>query len=137
MKGYGSEKNIDVHATFSAELYITEDRPIFTEKFYVVDETRALLGYNTASRYSVLAVGLEVPVKNAVNDMWPCELTLFDAASMHTVAEPNEFPKFNVPPVSLKYNKDMPPSRNVYTHIPPPFKDLVKQKIDGLLASGK
>lgn len=130
-----SNKNIDVLATFSAELYITEDRPMFTEKFYVVDETRALLGYNTALRYSVLAIGLDVPIKGV--GAWPCELTLSDYMDISMIAASEEFPRFNVPPVSLKYDKNMPPSRNVYTHIPPPFKDLVKRKIDDLLVSGK
>lgn len=137
LKGYGSSKNIDVLATFSAELYITDDRPLLTEKFYVVDETRALLGFNTASRYSVLSVGLDVPVKDIANGVWPCELSLPNAANINLIGEHKEFPKFNVPPVSLKYNKEMPPSRNVYTHIPPPFKDRVKQKIDDLLATGR
>lgn len=136
LKGYGSEKSIDVTATFSAELYITKDRPVFAEKFYVVDERRALLGFNTAMRYSVLAVGLDIPVKEIAYDVWPCELSILDARNIRSVATSKEFPKFNVPPVSLKYNKDMPPSRNVYTHIPPIFKDLAKQKIDELLESG-
>ncbi|XP_062541468.1 uncharacterized protein LOC134209503 [Armigeres subalbatus] len=47
-----------------------------------------------------------------------------------------EFPKFNVPPVVLFYNKAMPPARNVYTHIPAAYKELAKRKLDEMLQSG-
>lgn len=101
-----------------------------------MDEARSLLGYNTALRYSVLAVGLDVPVKDIDYKVWPCELALLDMTEINAVAASKHFPKFNVPPVSLKYNKNIPPSRNVYTHIPPPFKDMTKKKMDELLATG-
>ena len=63
LRGYASKANIEVVATFSAELFVADERPATIEKFYVVRESRALLGYNTAIRYSLLAIGLEVPVK--------------------------------------------------------------------------
>lgn len=118
---------------FSAELFVSEDRPVMVEKFYVVDELRALLGFNTAVRYSVLDIGLTVPVRyqrlsfNRGNS----NIALVESAS-----RPAEFPKFNVPPITLKYNTDMPPSRNVYTNIPIAFKELTKQKLSDLLISG-
>lgn len=132
LKGYASNEHIKVVAVFSAELFITEDRPLMIEKFYVVDEMRALLGFNTAIRYSVLDIGLNVPVS---------QQRLFNhddssIAHIESTEQYTEFPKFNVPPVTLRYNADMPPSRNVYTHIPSAFKELTKQKLKYLLISG-
>lgn len=120
-------------AQFSAELYISEDRPVLMETFYVVDEVKALLGFNTATRYSVLTVGLNVDVSKWQEDTWKCELGIISAI---TISPSTEFPKFNVPPVCLSYNKEMPPARNVYTHILLAFKDLTKQKLNNLLQTG-
>lgn len=133
LKGYASNECIKVEAVFSAELFISEDRPVMIEKFYVVEERRSLLGFNTAIRYSVLDIGLNVPVRY---QPLPSNQNDWNTAHIESVAKSIEFPKFNVPPVSLKYNVDMPPSRNVYTHVPPAFKELTKKKLSDLLASG-
>lgn len=134
LRAYAASTDIQIIATFSAELYVSKDRPVYIEKFYVVDENRALLGFNTATRYSILAVGLKIPVGNFYDDdYWPCELASVNAVRKSTG---EEFPKFNVPPVVLYYNKDMPPARNVFTHIPAVYKELTKQKLDELLSSG-
>ena len=133
LKGYGSNDPIKVVAVFSAELFVSEDRPVMVEKFYVVDELRALLGFNTAVRYSVLDIGLNVPVRNhrlSFNQRGS------NIAQIESATRPTEFPKFNVPPITLKYNMNMPPSRNVYTNIPAAFKELTKQKLSDLLNSG-
>lgn len=131
LRAYATQGKIDVIATFSAELFVSDERPTTVEKFYVVRESRALLGFNTAVRYSLLAVGIDVPVVG-MDSEWRCE---FSIRHLHAVSS-REFPKFNVPPVKLSYDKSMPPSRNVYTHIPAAFKDLTKQKLNELLESG-
>lgn len=135
LKAYASDNEIKVIANFSAELVISEDRPVSIEKFYVVDEIRSLLGFNTALRYSVLEVGLDVAV-NALraNSSWKCELD--NDLCCHVLDQQKEFPKFNITPVSLRYDKTMPPSRNVYTHIPAVYKDLTKKKLNDLLCAG-
>lgn len=51
LKAYASPGNIVVAATFEAELIISDDRPSFIEKFYVVDNARPLLSRSTAIRY--------------------------------------------------------------------------------------
>lgn len=130
LKAYGMKDRIKVIAIFSAELFISPDRPVTVEKFYVVDELRALLGFNTAIRYSVLDIGLDVPIHQ--NQRQPIQFDGYCAQAVSIA----EFPKFNIPPVSLKYNTDMPPARNVYTHIPAAFKELTKQKLDYLLSNG-
>ncbi|XP_055585369.1 uncharacterized protein K02A2.6-like [Uranotaenia lowii] len=131
LKAYASSGNINVVATFSAELFISEDRPVMIEKFYVVKEVRALLGFNTAIRYSVLDVGLNVPVRYTLPNL---NAVVYESTS--AVLARNEFPKFNIPPVTLKYDSELPPSRSVYTHIPPAFKELTKRKLGELLSSG-
>lgn len=137
LKAYASDNEIHVIANFSAELFISHDRPIMVEKFYVVDEERALLGFNTAVRYSVLSVGLAVPVHTSYpSDPWKCELKISICSELQTFSPVEEFPSFNVPPVSLSYDKSMPPSRNVYTHIPAAYKILTKQKLNELLSAG-
>lgn len=132
LKGYASNDPIEVVAVFTAELFISEDRPITLEKFYVVDEVRALLGFNTAVRYSILDIGLNVPVR--AQQLF--NLSGSNIAHIESSAPSAEFPKFNVPPVTLRYDHNMPPSRNVYTHIPAAFKELTKRKLSELLASG-
>lgn len=132
LRAYASHSNIEVIATFSAELFVTDDRPVSIEKFYVVRESRALLRFNTAVRYSLLAVGLDVSVKRDMDTDWRCEF------SLHSVqmASNRVFPKFNIPAVKLSYDHSMPPSRNVYTHIPAAFKDLTRQKLKELQETG-
>lgn len=132
LRAYATQGSIEVVATFSAELFVTENRPATTEKFYVVREKRALLGFNTAIRYSLLEVGLDVPVKVNNEQDWRCEFNLY---SVHATST-SEFPKFNIPAVVLNYDRSMPPSRNVYTHIPPAFKELTTRKLDELRESG-
>lgn len=134
LKAYASDGEVKVVANFSAELIVSEDRPVSIEKFYVIDEVRSLLGFNTAIRYSVLDVGLNVPVNDLhMNYPWKCELNAFCyQVQNHT----EEFPKFGIPPVSLCYDKTMPPSRNVYTHIPAVYRDLTKKKLQDLLSAG-
>lgn len=134
LKAYAGKAEIEVIATFLAELFVSKNRPVYIEKFYVVNENRALLGFNTATRYSVLIVGLKIPVNIFQNDSyWPCELASVNNVRM---LPGREFPKFNVPPVVLYYDKGMPPSRNVFTHIPAAYKDLTKHKLTELLTSG-
>lgn len=130
LRAYAASSNIKVVATFSAELYVSKDRPVLVEKFYVVDEGRALLGFNTSTRYSVLVVGLSIPVDDI---HWPCEFATVNSIANELVPE---FPKFNVPPVVLHYNKEMPPARNVYTHIPAAYQELTKRKLDEMLSLG-
>lgn len=123
LKAYAMKEQINVIANFSAELFVSKDRPVMIEKFYVVDEARALLGFNTAMRYSVLDVGLNVPVRTQAI---PGQAHSYVAYHARAVSLTDEFPKFNIPPVKLNYNKNMPPARNVYTYIPAAFKELSK-----------
>lgn len=132
LKAYASKGEIEVFATFNADLFISEDRPVWTEKFYVVEEIRSLLGFNTASRYSVLVVGLNVPVREVEEPSWPCELYIPRILSISS----KKFPVFNVAPVCLRYDKDAPPARNIFTHIPPAFKQKTRQMLEELLSSG-
>lgn len=132
LRAYASQVEIKVIATFSAKLYVSKDRPVFFEMFYVVEETRSLLSFSTAARYSLLDIGLRVPI-GGYGNVWKCELAMVNAV---TASTSEEFPKFNVPPVLLHYNTDMPPARNVYTHIPSAFKGLAHQKLNELLSSG-
>ncbi|XP_062542435.1 uncharacterized protein LOC134210402 [Armigeres subalbatus] len=48
LKAYATSEEINVVATFETELAISEDRPQFMEKFYAIQNARALLGRNTA-----------------------------------------------------------------------------------------
>lgn len=124
LRGYASDSMIRVSATFEAYLYISEDRPIFLEKFYVVHDRQALLGRFTASRYSVLMLGTKVPItKVSFNDasLLPGEIATIDMAE--------RFPKFNIPPVRILYNKALPPCLNVFMNIPQAVKPLVEERL--------
>ena len=130
LKAYASEGEINVIATFVAELFISDDRPKFMETFYVINNARPLLSRSTAMRYSVLQVGLNVPILKE-----PRGTTVFPG-EIYEVSCSQEFPKFNIPPVELSYNKSMQPSRNVYTMIPPAFKEETTRRLKQLVQSG-
>lgn len=129
LKAYATEDSIKVLATFVSELFISDDRPRLIEKFYAVDHAKSLLSRSTAIRYSVLQVGLGVPIRRPdSSDQFPGEILSLSGSS--------EFPKFNVDPVVLFYDKQKPPSRNIYTNIPPAFKQETQRRLNELLSEG-
>lgn len=122
LRAYALGDDIPVVATFEASLFISEDRPVLIEKFYVVRESRSLLGKPTASRYSVLMLGLKVPIT-----IGSLTVDVKQSTDQNTfVNAKGPFPKFNVPPVKIRYDKDAVPSRNIFTNIPLALKPLVK-----------
>lgn len=131
LKAYATDHNVKVRATFVAELFISDDRPQLMEKFYAVDHAKSLLSRGTAIRYCVLQVGLDVPITNtSINgiNLLPGEIFSLSGA--------DEFPKFNVEPVILAYDQDKPPSRNIYTSIPPAFKKEAQRRLEELMLAG-
>lgn len=131
LKAYASTGDIDVIATFHAYLFISDNRPTLLEKFYVVKELRALLSRSTASRYSVLMLGLKVPVQpQDVHD----DLSLY-AGEISAIASDEIFPKFNIPPVKINYDTSKAPCRNIFFNIPLSVKPLVEKRIQGLVKS--
>lgn len=132
LKAYASTVEIPVAATFVAELFVTPDRPRLLEKFYVVRDAKALLGRSTALRYSLLRLGLNVPIEERFLGTGSRKIL----GEMCALSTPDQFPQFNVPPVLLAYDKSVPPSRHVYTSIPPAFKDETSRRLRDLLDSG-
>ncbi|XP_062709531.1 uncharacterized protein K02A2.6-like [Aedes albopictus] len=130
LKAYASAGDIKVLCTFEALLYVSEDRPILLEKFYVVDECRSLLGRHTATRYSVLQLGLQVPVSSELS-----QFPLNTARGIAMVEENEIFPKFNMPPIQISYDKTKPPCRNIFMSIPPAVKPLVENRLQQLLSA--
>lgn len=122
---------IQVLATFEAHLFISDDRPVYLEKFYVVKESRSLLSRPTATRYSVLRLGLDVPVtmepEESAGSIRAGEISVIDVSM--------PFPKFNVPPVKIHYNRDKPPCRNVFMHIPYALKPVVQDRLQQLISA--
>lgn len=132
LRAYGMQNDIPVLATFVAELFVTEDRPILTEKFYVVEKARALLSRSTATRYSVLQMGVNTPISDYRASNTPRLLP----GEIFVLSNDNEFPKFKVDPIVLNYDKNLLPSRNVYTSIPPAFRLETEKRLNDLLSSG-
>lgn len=131
LKAYASAGEIKVLYTFEAFLYVSEDRPILLEKFFVVKECRSLLSRQTATRYSILLLGLQVPV-SLENSRFP----LWNAVREISIIEANEtFPKFNISPVEISYDKTRPPCRNIFMNIPPAVKPLVEQRLQHLISA--
>lgn len=125
LRAYASASQIQVMGTFEARLYVSPDRPHLMEKFYVVKESRSLLSKQTAMRYNVLLLGLDVPVEASSNGV-----------KMIAAIESGEiFPKFDIPPVVIHYDKSRPPCRNVFMNIPPAVKPLVEQRVQQLVAA--
>lgn len=132
LKAYATEDTINVLATFHAPLYISSDRPTFVEKFYVVKEARALLGRPTSSRYSVLMLGLQVPIQSIVEH--PFVESMY-AGEIASILIAGKFPKFNVPPVKIYFDTSKPPCRNVFTNIPLAVKPLVEKRLQNLVSA--
>lgn len=129
LKAYAAKGEISVSFTFEAFLHISEDRPSFLEKFYVVEECRSLLGRATATRYSVLLLGLQVPVKSRKSMTRPW----YEEQEIASVRTDGIFPKFNIPPVQLSYDRTRPPCRNVFMNIPIAIKPIVEKRLLQLL----
>ncbi|XP_062558328.1 uncharacterized protein K02A2.6-like [Armigeres subalbatus] len=130
LKAYATIGEIEVLATFEANLFISNDRPVYLEKFYVVRELRSLLGRPTATRYSVLMLGVKVPVSSDQNPT-----ISFLTGEIALVNAKNVFPKFNIPPVKISYNKSVPPCRNVYLSIPQSVRPLVEERLQQLVSA--
>ncbi|XP_058814784.1 uncharacterized protein LOC131678576 isoform X2 [Topomyia yanbarensis] len=127
LRAYAMLDEIEVVATFVAELIISDDRPRYMEKFYAVRNARALLGRSTSLRYSVLQLGLTVPIRSESH---------FFPVKIRTLLVKTEFPKFNMAPVVINYDKSMSPSRKIYTNIPPAFRVETERRLNDLLESG-
>ena len=127
LKAYAAKEEIQVIATFVAELVISDDRPRLMEKFYAIRNARSLLGRTTAIRYSVLQLGLDVPIHPEWYSSYPGEI--------RSLSMVKEFPKFNVNPVVINYDKSMPPSRRIFTCIPPAFRAETDRRLKELLES--
>ncbi|XP_055621533.1 uncharacterized protein K02A2.6-like [Toxorhynchites rutilus septentrionalis] len=131
LKAYATEGEIPVTFTFEAFLHISDDRPSLLEKFYVVKECRSLLGRSTATRYSVLLLGLQVPV----NSVKSSTHSWYDPREIASVTMDEVFPKFNIPPIQLSYDQTRPPCRNVFMNIPIAVKPMVEKRLHQLLAA--
>lgn len=129
LKAYASKAELEVRATFETFLFISEDRPVYLEKFYVFkDANRSLLGRSTAIRYSVLMVGLEVPV---LRREYCNNFVQNGAISSIEVSKP--FPKFNIPPVNISYDTSRTPCRNIFSNIPEAIRPLVEKRLQELV----
>ncbi|XP_058814769.1 uncharacterized protein LOC131678572 isoform X2 [Topomyia yanbarensis] len=131
LKPYASCNVIKVLATFEAFLHITDNRPVLLEKFYVVREIRSLLSRATATRYSVLLLGLSVPVTDE-GSMLNIEV---NPVAIAPITDQESFPKFNIPPVKISYNKSIAPCRNIFMNIPIAVKPLAKERLHQLVST--
>ncbi|XP_061519197.1 uncharacterized protein LOC133394092 isoform X2 [Anopheles gambiae] len=132
LKAYGVQKEIPVVASFIAELYISEEHPRSLKKFYVIAKAKPLLSRSTAIIYSVLQLGLNVPVKCCASEIYNRLLP----GEILAISMSGEFPKFNIAPVVLSYDRSLPPSRNVFTNIPIAFRNETEKRLEDLLSSG-
>ncbi|XP_062710652.1 uncharacterized protein LOC134288792 [Aedes albopictus] len=128
---YASSDEIKVLGTFEAPLYISDDRPVLIEKFYVVNERYSLLGRSTATRYCVLLLGLKVPTCFS-----PSGATFNNSRNLiNAIGTEGVFPKFNIPPVIIHYDKTAPPCRSIFTNVPISLKPIVHQRLLELVRS--
>ncbi|XP_052561921.1 uncharacterized protein K02A2.6-like [Culex pipiens pallens] len=133
LKAYAKSDDIHVICTFEAFLEISDDRPILLEKFYVVKEQRSLLSRATSTRYSVLQLGLKVPV----NTGWTADDSWMNIGFINLVSEVSvQFPKFNIPPIKIPYDKTMPACRNIFTNITAAMKQAVQRRLEEQVSAG-
>ncbi|XP_055585407.1 uncharacterized protein LOC129738246 [Uranotaenia lowii] len=131
LKAYATAKEIEVLLTFEAPLFISIDRPIYIEKFFVVQANQPLLSRATSQRYSILLLGLDVPVKESNNR----STREFGAGEISHINVKKEFAKFNIPPVSIDYDRSKVPCRNVFMNIPVSLKPLVEKRLKELISA--
>lgn len=130
LKAYAVSGEIPVIGTFEAFMFVSEDRPVHLEKFYVVRESQSLLGRPTATRYSVLLLGLQVPVSTDTSRDSP-----FQSIDIASISSEQVFPKFNVPPVVIRYDRTKPPCRNIFFNIPIAVKPRVEERLQQLISA--
>ena len=96
---------------------------------YVSSRRLQLLGRPTATRYCVLLLGLQVPVTSDTSRN--CQGQGFDIA---VVCCEKAFPKFDIPPVVIRYDKTKSSCRNIFFIIPIAVKLRVEIRLHQLIA---
>lgn len=130
LKAYATSGEIPVIGTFEAFMFVSEDRPVLLEKFYVVKESQSLLGRPTATRYSVLLLGLQVPLCLDASKAFQ-----FHGIDIAYISSDKAFPKFKIPPVVIRYDKTKPPCRNIFFNIPIAMKSRVEERLQQLMTA--
>lgn len=132
---YAAKKPLEIEASFTASLFI-KDRPTGFEKFYVIKRAnRSLLSRETAIRYHVLMLGLNVPVPESLSHE---EKEISDYVSLQiniieSLEERRPFPKFNMPPVKLNIDESIQGHPNTYTNISPAWQPAVKKRLQEMV----
>lgn len=86
------------------------------------------MGRSTAIRYSVLRLSIKIPVWADQHDSEHFPGEIF-ALGM-------QYPKFNIPPVELKINPSVPPSKSSYIYIPFAWKNKARERISEMVPTG-
>lgn len=137
LRGYASDKPLEVEATFYVNTYIDEFRPKGKEKFYVIkDSPRALLSRSTALRYNVLLLGVNVPLPNAKNPAIIDHLYAIEENNLDQTTSSKIFPKFMMPPVKIKLDLTVEPRRCSYTNIPFAWRAAAKNRLREMEEAG-
>ncbi|XP_058811106.1 uncharacterized protein LOC131675999 [Topomyia yanbarensis] len=130
LKAYAVSGQIPVIGMFEAFLFVSEDRPVLLEKFYIVKESRSLLGRPTATRYCILLLGLQVQAYTDAS-----RESQHYCVDIATICSEKAFPKFNIPPVIIRYDETKPPCRNIFFNIPIAVKPRVEERLQQLVAA--
>lgn len=130
LMAYAANAPLQVIAAFEADLWISANRPSAIEKFYVIKNAkRSLLSKDTAMRYNVLVLGLEIP--STSNGKSSNRLS-----DINTIASGDEFPKFRLPPVKLNLDSNIPGRRVTYTNIEHGWKETANRRIQEMVKAG-
>lgn len=128
LMAYAAHAPLSVVASFQADLWISHDRLNATEKFYVIKNAkRSLLSRDTAIRYNVLQLGLNVAPPHdlparAGHDMSLCALSTAE-----------KFPKFRLPPVKLNIDSNIKGRRVTYTNIEHGWRETARARIKDMI----
>lgn len=126
LMAYAGSKPLKVLRAFTAALFISDDRPVGAERFYVVEgATQSLLGRKSAIAHRVLRLGINVPISNeGVNLEEPDEWS-----SLNTLSEGEKFPKINIEPVKLYMDGSVQAKRMTYTHIDSGWREEARRRV--------
>lgn len=124
LTAYTSFLPLTVIASFSANLWIGEDRKQGIAKFFVIRNIE----------FDVLRLGLNILVpdgcQDAIDDLDRISLQLHN---IDFNKDSENFPKFNMRPVTLNVIANSTPRRYTYTNIAPAWRDPTRERLQKMV----
>lgn len=129
LKGYGSDKPINVQCSFDAYLKIPRSwqSPLLTKFFVVKGTSLSLLGYQTAIDLKLLRIGNNESNKDDEQVKWI-------ERRVNSITQ--TFPKVPIDGIKFRVNEDVTPKQIIRYNIPIAFEEDVNKRLHKMEAQG-